>query len=71
MGVLGELFPAPKIADEAGEPGSGEPLFRLGVIDLDTNTVTVVRREGEATAGYATEVGGEVETEVAAEADGD
>lgn len=44
MGVLGQLFPGPKISDEAGEAGTGEPpAFRLGPIDLEAGTVTVVR----------------------------
>ncbi|WP_214367493.1 hypothetical protein [Pseudonocardia sp. H11422] len=42
MGVLGELFPGPKIRDEAGESGDGEQ-WRLGPIDLDNNTVQLHR----------------------------
>ncbi|MFC5992758.1 hypothetical protein ACFQE5_00870 [Pseudonocardia hispaniensis] len=42
MGVLGELFPGPKIRDEAGEAGDGEK-WRLGPIDLETGTVVVHR----------------------------
>ncbi|MHA6792822.1 hypothetical protein ACVGVM_04760 [Pseudonocardia bannensis] len=42
MGVLGELFPGPKIRDEAGESGNGEK-WRLGPIDLDNNTVQLRR----------------------------
>lgn len=42
MGVLGELFPGPKISDEAGEEGAGQP-WRLGPIDLDRGTVEVHR----------------------------
>jgi hypothetical protein len=43
MGVLGEMFPAPKITDEAGEAGDGEQPWRLGPIDLDRNVVEVHR----------------------------
>ncbi|WP_181780506.1 hypothetical protein [Pseudonocardia pini] len=64
MGVLGELFPSPKISDEAGEPGAGEPPFRLGAIDLENNTVTVLRRDSAAD-GVSEYVG------VDADADGD
>lgn len=42
MGVLGELFPGPKVSDESGEDGNGEQ-WRLGPIDLDNRTVTVQR----------------------------
>lgn len=49
MGVLGELFPGPKIKDESGEAGSGEK-WRLGPIDLENGTV-VVHRAGDATDG--------------------
>jgi hypothetical protein len=42
MGVLGELFPGPKVSDEAGEAGDGEQ-WRLGPIDLDNRTVQVQR----------------------------
>ncbi|WP_219418090.1 hypothetical protein [Pseudonocardia nigra] len=40
MGMLGELFPGPKIRDESGEEGSGQQ-WRLGPIDLDNRTVHV------------------------------
>jgi hypothetical protein len=54
MGVLGQMFPGPKISDEAGESGTGEPpTFRLGPIDLESGTVTVLR-SGDATSGDAT-----------------
>ena len=33
MGVLGELFPGPKVLDEASEVGDGQK-WRLGPIDL-------------------------------------
>ena len=51
MGMLGELFPGPKISDEAGEDGQGEP-WRLGPIDLDKGVVEVHRAspEGAPTA---------------------
>jgi hypothetical protein len=55
MGVLGELFPGPKISDEAGESGDGET-FRLGPIDLENGVVHVVRAGGAEDAG--TTVGG-------------
>ncbi len=42
VGVLGELFPGPKISDEAGEDAAGQP-WRLGPIDLDRGTVEVHR----------------------------
>jgi hypothetical protein len=44
MGVLGELFPGPKIQDQAGEAGDGRG-WRLGPIDLDKGVVTVHRTE--------------------------
>lgn len=40
MGMLGELFPGPKIPDEAGEDGSAQQ-WRLGPIDLDNGVVQV------------------------------
>jgi hypothetical protein len=43
MGVLGEMFPGPKISDEAGEAGDGEQPWRLGPIDLDNNVVEIHR----------------------------
>jgi hypothetical protein len=46
MGVLGELFPGPKILDEAAEAGDGQP-WRLGPIDLENGTVQVVRAAPE------------------------
>ncbi|MCY7340289.1 MAG: hypothetical protein LH603_00075 [Pseudonocardia sp.] len=42
MGVLGEMFPGPKILDEAAEAGGGES-WRLGPIDLDRGVVQVHR----------------------------
>ncbi|MEJ3656102.1 hypothetical protein WEH80_24360 [Actinomycetes bacterium KLBMP 9759] len=42
MGVLGEMFPGPKIRDEAGEAGDGQE-WRLGPIDLDKGVVEVHR----------------------------
>jgi len=42
MGVLGEMFPGPKILDEAAEAGDGER-YRLGPIDLDNRVVQVQR----------------------------
>lgn len=44
MGVLGELFPGPKIRDESGESGNGQE-WELGPIDLDNRTVEVRRVE--------------------------
>jgi hypothetical protein len=44
MGVLGELFPGPKIRDESGESGNGQE-WELGPIDLDKRTVEVRRVE--------------------------
>lgn len=49
MGVLGEMFPGPKIRDESSEAGDGEK-WQLGPIDLDSNTV-VLHRPGSATEG--------------------
>ncbi|NMH99068.1 hypothetical protein [Pseudonocardia acidicola] len=49
MGVLGELFPGPKIRDEAGESGDGEQ-WRLGPIDLDNGVVQVHRAPDAASA---------------------
>ena len=43
--MLGEMFPGPKIRDEASEAGDGEQPWRLGPIDLDNNTVVVHRDE--------------------------
>ncbi len=42
MGVLGELFPGPKIQDEAGEDADGQK-WRLGPIDLESGVVQVHR----------------------------
>ena len=42
MGVLGELFPGPKIRDDSSEAGDGEQ-WQLGPIDLDNRTVQVQR----------------------------
>ena len=41
--MLGSMFPGPKIRDESGEAGDGQPPFRLGPIDLENNTVVVHR----------------------------
>jgi hypothetical protein len=49
MGVLGEMFPGPKIRDESTEAGDGQP-WRLGPIDLDNNTVVLHRDEDAAPA---------------------
>ncbi|GAA1876969.1 hypothetical protein GCM10009836_67960 [Pseudonocardia ailaonensis] len=60
MGVLGELFPGPKISDEAGEAGDGEK-FRLGPIDLENGVVTIRRTQGggndAAVAGTVADAG--------------
>ena len=48
MGMLGEMFPGPRIRDESGEAGDGQPPFRLGPIDLDNNTVVVHRADEPA-----------------------
>lgn len=42
MGVLGEMFPGPKIQDEAGEDADGQK-WRLGPIDLENGVVQVHR----------------------------
>lgn len=47
MGVLGEMFPGPRIRDEAAEAGDGRQ-WRLGPIDLENNTVEMVRPEPPA-----------------------
>jgi hypothetical protein len=52
MGVLGELFPGPKIRDESSEAGDGEQ-WRLGPIDLDNRTVQVQRVTPEEPAEAA------------------
>jgi hypothetical protein len=48
MGVLGELFPGPKISNEAGEDGDGQQ-WRLGPIDLDRGVVEVHRAAAQVT----------------------
>jgi hypothetical protein len=40
MGAFGELFPGPKIRDEASEAGDGQK-WRLGPIDLENGVVQV------------------------------
>ncbi|MGH3566281.1 MAG: hypothetical protein ACRDRH_09660 [Pseudonocardia sp.] len=40
MGVLGEMFPGPKVLDEASEAGDGQK-WRLGPIDLEKGVVEV------------------------------
>ncbi|RTL70632.1 MAG: hypothetical protein EKK42_00600 [Pseudonocardiaceae bacterium] len=62
MGVLGEMFPGPKIRDESSEAGNGEQ-WQLGPIDLDSNTV-VLHRGGDATQS-------DMEAVVVEDADGD
>jgi hypothetical protein len=42
VGVLGEMFPGPKIRDEAGEGGDAKK-WRLGPIDLENGVVEVHR----------------------------
>ena len=39
------MFPGPKIRDESGEAGDGQPPFRLGPIDLENNTVVLHRAD--------------------------
>ncbi|WP_214405920.1 hypothetical protein [Pseudonocardia lacus] len=51
MGVLGEMFPGPKIRDEASEDGDGEQPWRLGPIDLDSNTVVLHRDDTTPSVG--------------------
>jgi hypothetical protein len=46
MGVLGEMFPGPKIRDESTDAGDGQQ-WQLGPIDLDNRTVQVQRVEAE------------------------
>ena len=58
MGVLGEMFPGPKIRDEAAEAGDGEQPWRLGPIDLDNNVVVVHR--DDATPSVSPHVGSAV-----------
>lgn len=45
MGMLGELFPGPKIKDEAGEDGDGQQ-WRLGPLDLERGVIEVHRAPG-------------------------
>ncbi len=45
MGVLGEMFPGPRIRDESSQAGTGERPWELGPVDLDGNVV-VVHRSG-------------------------
>ena len=40
MGMLGEMFPGPKVSDEAGEDGDGQR-WRLGPIDLERGVVVL------------------------------
>jgi hypothetical protein len=40
MGAFGELFPGPKVRDEASEAGDGQK-WRLGPIDLENGVVQV------------------------------
>lgn len=49
MSVMGEMFPGPKVLDEAGEAGDGER-WRLGPIDLENGVVEVHRADAEAAA---------------------
>jgi hypothetical protein len=48
MGIMGELFPGPKISDESGESGDGQE-WELGPIDLDNRVVQVQRVETDET----------------------
>lgn len=43
MGVMGEMFPGPKILDEAGEAAGGGEGWRLGPLDFDTGVIEVQR----------------------------
>lgn len=54
MGVLGELFPGPKIRKENDEAGNGEK-WQLGPIDLDSNTVVLHRPGGAVEGGLEVE----------------
>lgn len=49
MGVLGELFPGPKIRHDGGETGEGER-WRLGPIDLENDVVELHRSAPAADA---------------------
>ncbi len=42
MAAFGQLFPTPKISEVKGEPGDGQPPFRLGRIDLENGTVELI-----------------------------
>jgi hypothetical protein len=50
MGVLGEMFPGPRIRDESSQAGDGERPWQLGPIDLDGNVVVVHRSDAPAPA---------------------
>jgi hypothetical protein len=52
--MLGEMFPGPKIRDESGEAGDGQPPFRLGPIDLENNTVVLHRADEPAEPTHPT-----------------
>ncbi|MGH3613198.1 MAG: hypothetical protein ACRDRK_11515 [Pseudonocardia sp.] len=54
MGVLGEMFPGPKILDEASEAGDGQK-WRLGPIDLEKGAVEVHRSTAAEAADQAAE----------------
>ncbi len=54
MGLLGELFPGPKILDEAGEAGDGQKPWRLGPIDLENGVVQVHRTDAAPPASDET-----------------
>ena len=69
MGVLGELFPGRKIADESSEAGAGEK-WHLGPIDLENGTV-VLHRSGGATEGGVEATVGEPVADPGAGADAD
>jgi hypothetical protein len=50
MGVLGEMFPGPKLRREAGEAGDGQG-WRLGPVDLDNDVVELQPVDPDADAG--------------------
>jgi len=52
MGVLGEMFPGPKVLDEASEAGDGQK-WRLGPIDLEKGVVEVHRSTPDSEAAGA------------------
>ncbi|MGH3566283.1 MAG: hypothetical protein ACRDRH_09670 [Pseudonocardia sp.] len=54
MGVLDEMFPGPKVLDEASEAGDGQT-WRLGPIDLEKGVVEVHRSTAAETADQAAE----------------